>query len=260
MHTIIKPKNYSVNSLTMGITDMAGNYWIKLFIEILDDSKMATLPDRLWRRVVELFLLAGRYYKDGVLPDTNELSWALRMSMDDLDLDLKQIAQIGIINKTETGWLVVNFARRQSKMTAAEKMRLARKQSQQDEYYGCDLNVTDQLLKVTQITDNRYKITDTDIDKETDAVSFRSSIRSLYSQHIGTITPLMEKTLLRADQEYPAEWFGKAFEIAAGSGHKRWDYVEGILKNWKANGYHPGKPKDYRVSVEGRSRYGEWEK
>jgi len=241
---------------------MAGNYWIKLFIEILDDSKMATLPDRLWRRVVELFLLAGRYYRDGQLPDTNELAWSLRMTMDDLDMDLKQIAQTGIINKTETGWLVVNFAKRQEKMTSAEKMRLSRKQLQRDQYYGdddnkCDLNVTDQLLKVTQITDNRYR-SDTDIDKETDAVSFRSSICDLYSQYIGVITPLLKETLVRADGEYPAEWFPKAFEIMRGNDKKSWAYVEGILKNWQANGYKPAKGKSIdRVSVEARSHYGD---
>ena len=241
---------------------MAGNHWIKLFIEILDDSKMATLPDRLWRRVVELFLLAGRYYRDGQLPDTNELAWSLRMTMDDLDMDLKQIAQTGIINKTETGWLVVNFAKRQEKMTSAEKMRLSRKQLQRDQYYGdddnkCDLNVTDQLLKVTQITDNRYR-SDTDIDKETDAVSFRSSICDLYSQYIGVITPLLKETLVRADGEYPAEWFPKAFEIMRGNDKKSWAYVEGILKNWQANGYKPAKGKSIdRVSVEARSHYGD---
>jgi len=248
---------------------MAGNYWIKLFIEILDDSKMATLPDRLWRRVVELFLLAGRYYRDGQLPDTNELAWSLRMTMDDLDMDLKQIAQTGIINKTDTGWLVVNFAKRQEKMTPAEKMRLSRKQTQRDQYYGEDddksyLNVADQLLKVTQITDNRLQITDTDIDKETDAVSFRSSICDLYAQYIGIITPLLKETLVRADGEYPAEWFPKAFEIMRGNGKKNWAYVEGILKNWQANGYHPAKPAkskavDIHATAEGMQKYGDWE-
>lgn len=29
------------------------DYWLKLYIEILDDPKMATLPDRVWREKVE---------------------------------------------------------------------------------------------------------------------------------------------------------------------------------------------------------------
>jgi hypothetical protein len=156
---------------------MAGTYWIKLYEEILDDSKMAVLPDRLWRRVIELFLLAGRYYKDGQLPDTNELCWALRMPMEELDLDIKQIAQTGIIKKNERGWLVVNFKKRQVKMTPAEKMRLYRERLQQDQYYGDDndnvtLSNTDALQEVTQITDNRIQITDTDNRSDIDKNDF----------------------------------------------------------------------------------------
>jgi len=38
---------------------MTGNYWIKLYIEILHDAKMGAMSDRLWRRTIEMFLLAG---------------------------------------------------------------------------------------------------------------------------------------------------------------------------------------------------------
>lgn len=38
---------------------MAAKYWIKLYHEILHDPKMGRLPDNLWRRCIELFLLAG---------------------------------------------------------------------------------------------------------------------------------------------------------------------------------------------------------
>jgi hypothetical protein len=158
---------------------MPGNYWIKLYIEILDDSKMATLPDRLWRRVIELFLLAGKYYKDGQLPDTNELCWSLRMPMDELDLDLKQIAQVGIINKTEAGWNVINFSKRQAKMAPSDKMRLYRDRIKRDQYYDDDsedvtdcvtLSNTDMLLKVTQITDNRLTDNRSDTDQKAEKI------------------------------------------------------------------------------------------
>ena len=35
---------------------MSSFYWIKLYHEVLDDPKMALLPDRLWRRTIELFI------------------------------------------------------------------------------------------------------------------------------------------------------------------------------------------------------------
>ena len=39
---------------------MPSKYWIKLYHEVLDDPKMARLPDRLYRRCIEVFLLAGK--------------------------------------------------------------------------------------------------------------------------------------------------------------------------------------------------------
>lgn len=47
---------------------MASKYWIKLYHEILDDHKMGRLPDRLWRRVIELILLAGEQDDEGLHP------------------------------------------------------------------------------------------------------------------------------------------------------------------------------------------------
>ena len=46
------------------------DYWLKLYIEILDDPKMAVLPDRLWRRIIELFLIAKKLHMNGHLPET----------------------------------------------------------------------------------------------------------------------------------------------------------------------------------------------
>ncbi len=241
---------------------MPGNYWIKLYIEVLDDSKMATLPDRLWRRVIELFMLAGRYYKNGELPDTNELAWVLRVPMDELDLDLKQIQQTGIIDRIENGWMVVKFAKRQAKMTDAEKMKLHRDRQHREQYYGEEVTgneqecVTLSNASVTQITDNR--LTDnrlTDTDRETDASL--SLVIDSYKKYIGKCTPIMENILGEALKTYPAEWFDKAFEIAAGSGRKRWDYSEGILKNWKTTTGPPGKNGRDRITAPARNKYAE---
>ena len=43
---------------------MKTRIWIKLYLEILDDPKMDLLPDWLWRRAIELFLLAGENGND----------------------------------------------------------------------------------------------------------------------------------------------------------------------------------------------------
>lgn len=142
------------------------DYWIKLYLEILDDPKMATLPDRLWRRVIELFVLAGRFgiNGDGNLPDTRQIAWMLRMPTDDLAHDLDQLIGTNIIEPIPNGWRVVNFAKRQAPMTAAEKQKRYRERLHREQYQ--DSNVTGALPKVTQKADNREQITETDNREE----------------------------------------------------------------------------------------------
>jgi hypothetical protein len=139
------------------------DYWIKLYIDIIHDSKMGILPDRLWRRVIELFLLAGHYRRSGELPGTQELAWELRVSTDDLEMDLRQVEMTGIITRTATGWMVNKFAQRQAAVPTAERMRNYREKQHHEQYNGEP--VTTELRSVTQITDNRL----TDVDTETES-------------------------------------------------------------------------------------------
>lgn len=143
---------------------MAANYWIKLYHEILDDPKMATLPDRLWRRTIELFLCAGRLGKTGQLPPTNQLAWVLRTSTDELELDLRQIELTGIIKRNQDGWIVCQFAKRQAAVSDAERQRQHRDRSQKNQYYGSE-DVTNASRNVMEIN----RLTDTDTEADTEA-------------------------------------------------------------------------------------------
>ena len=136
------------------------NYWIKLYHEILDDPKMGVLPDRLWRRCIELFLLAGRSGNDGILPNTMQLAWSLRMSSDELQGDLDQLIMTGIIQPIPNGWLIVNFAKRQDAATANERKQQQRARDKSRQYHG---EVTKQSRFVTQSTE-----LDTDTESDTD--------------------------------------------------------------------------------------------
>jgi hypothetical protein len=139
------------------------DYWIKLYIEILEDPKMGTLPANLWQRFIQLCLLAGKYGKAGELPDTQQLAWALRMNTDDLNHELHQLASTGMIEPMVNGWLVVNFAKRQAAVPAKERMLQMRERQHKQQYYD---GVTPTLRDVTQInrlTDNR--LTDTETEK-----------------------------------------------------------------------------------------------
>jgi hypothetical protein len=87
--------------------------WIKLYVEILDDPKMGRLSNHLWRRAIELFLLAGKNGNDGLLPPVEEMAWVLRLSNDKLLEDLIGLAEVGVVHETPEGWVVTHFKDRQ---------------------------------------------------------------------------------------------------------------------------------------------------
>jgi len=87
--------------------------WIKLYLEILDDPKMGRLPDRLWRRCVELFLMAGKHGNDGLLPAPEEMAWTLRLNAETVTKDMHELETFGIVRPSPNGWVVVNFEKRQ---------------------------------------------------------------------------------------------------------------------------------------------------
>ena len=60
---------------------------------------MGRLPNHLWRRAVELFLLAGREGNDGALPPVEEMAWILRLSEDKVLEDLHGLAEVGVVHE-----------------------------------------------------------------------------------------------------------------------------------------------------------------
>jgi len=118
---------------------MASNYWAKLWIEMLDDPKVARLDDHLWRRWVELILLAKeRNERGGFLPSLQDMAWRFRVSDDDMQIDLGSLAHIGLIRLVDGSWQIVNFDKRQEAMENAERQRRHREGQRRDQYYGRD--------------------------------------------------------------------------------------------------------------------------
>lgn len=115
---------------------MAAKFWIKLYHEILHDPKMARMPDHLWRRTIELFLLAGEQDDGGTLPDAVDIAWILRIDESQLETELKQLEQFGILSRSEDrGWYVTKFEERQNANPPAERMRKLRDRKQKQQYY-----------------------------------------------------------------------------------------------------------------------------
>ena len=107
---------------------MAAKYWIKLYLEILDDPKMGRMPNHIWRRAIELFLLAGRNGNDGQLQPVEEMAWILRLDASKLLEDLHCLAEAGVVHETSDGvWVVTHFEKRQDADSSTERSREWRK-------------------------------------------------------------------------------------------------------------------------------------
>ncbi|PKN85597.1 MAG: hypothetical protein CVU46_10530 [Chloroflexi bacterium HGW-Chloroflexi-8] len=115
---------------------MAAKPWLKLYTEILEDPKMGRLSDRLFRRVIEIFLLARKTSEDGTLPSLSDMAWTFRIPEDDMLTDLEYLASPGIeivYEGEDCLWHVTNFEERQDIEVSASTERVRKFRAQKRE-------------------------------------------------------------------------------------------------------------------------------
>ena len=88
---------------------MASKYWIKLYHEILDDPKMGRLPDALFRRAIEFFLIAGERGREGDLPPLADIAWRLRADEIALLAQMEDLEALNILSRS-CGWRLARGA------------------------------------------------------------------------------------------------------------------------------------------------------
>jgi len=138
---------------------MASKYWIKLYHETLYDRKVASLDDHLWRRVIEMFLMAGELDEGGYLPPLDDMSWTLRADKEQLETDLNELTRVGILEFKDDRYFVRKFSIRQEPMPKAEYMRRKRERGKSQEHYD---SLPPRYQPVT--AGNTESDTDSDID------------------------------------------------------------------------------------------------
>lgn len=62
------------------------------------------------------------------------------------------------------------------------------------------------------------------------------NIFKLYENLGLLLNPTIAEQLTEAEKEYPPDWIAEAFKRAAAANVRRWNYIEGILRRWKAAG------------------------
>lgn len=106
---------------------MTANYWLKLWLDILDDPKVAKWPDWLFRRFILFLCIAKENDKDGYLPPVKDLAWRSRLTDSQVGDALQALSEVGVVREDAQGWIIINFAKRQEATPAAERMRRLRK-------------------------------------------------------------------------------------------------------------------------------------
>jgi len=140
------------------------NYWMKLWFDILRDPKMGMLPDRLWRRVIELFLLAGQNGEDGLLPDVPTIAWQLNRSAQSITNDLEKIRETGIVDQTPNGlWFVTNFKKRNEPVDSRKRIKDFRQRARYEkgnEYVTEVKRECNEVLQVRYQEEQKNRLTD----------------------------------------------------------------------------------------------------
>jgi DNA replication protein DnaD len=241
---------------------MKNNYWMKLWFDILRDPKMGMLPDRLWRRVIELFLIAGQYGEDGLLPDVSTMAWQLNKSVPAILSDLQRIANTGIVSEDEDGrWLVTNFKKRNEPVDGMKRIKDFR---MRERYENSNENVTEVKRECNADVTMRYQEAEeqknrgTEAEKIKGASAFAGKNAGIYSlfEDISPVTEQVVKLLDSAVEVYSEAWVKDAIAEGVKYQATKFSYVSKILSTWKAKGRNGRKGVEPKVG----HTYEEWKK
>jgi DnaD/phage-associated family protein len=217
----------------------SNNYWMKLWFDILRDPKMGMLPDRLWRRVIELFLIAGQRGEEGLLPDVPEIAWQLNRSAQSITNDLEKIRKTGIVDINVDGvWYVTNFKKRNAPVDSAKRIKDFR---QRERYEKGNVDVTEVKRECNATVTNRYqeeqknRITEEQIKDTTTGTTF-SDVAKAYEDVCGVLNSVTAEKLKLAYSEYEPSWIIDALKETAVQNKRSWAYTEAILKRWQKEG------------------------
>lgn len=236
---------------------MTSPYWAKLWIEILDDPKVANMPDWLFRKFIIFVLAAKEYDHAGLLQPVDNLAWRIRSNVKETADALSALEQIGVTRATADGWELINFVKRQEReySDTPEAVRQRRYREKHHNEKPLQRNGDISVSVSTSVSDSF---------SDSDSLT-KPNIFNIYENTIGIITGPIADKLRLAEKEYPELWVSRAFEISAEQNKRSWAYVSAIMERWRNNGYdgdkkNGKKPADRRDSEEARAKYAEWER
>jgi len=242
---------------------MTGRYWIKLWIDILQDRKMAELSDRLWRRFIELLLIAKAEDDAGLLPDLFWTARQLGLSEEALETDLVELGKIGLVAQKDGRWLVPKFMERQTAKGGAERKKRER-------IWDMSRSGRERVADSGRGRgeEEAEEETEGEVEPEAEVDGFGpvvlawekacGPITPMIAEHLGDLADEAEshrRTLPAESQGWVAsgnEWVIEAIREAASSarsGGISVRFVSAILSRWEREGYKAAFGKEAQTNV-----------
>jgi DNA-binding transcriptional regulator YhcF (GntR family) len=202
---------------------MASNYWAKLWVEMLDDRKVASLPDSQYRRFIECILLAKDYNRDGLLPSIEDMAWKLRLTTETLQNDMSRLALAGLVELVETTdgdrWFVTKFADRQRASTPTERTNLRREALSAKRYEDDTETELKRFVSQSKSKSKKQKVeAEKEAEAEAEKIGARADAAAAYLKQFGIA--YNAKTAPIADMPE--------------------DYIRGHIEHMRKNGDKPG--------------------
>jgi hypothetical protein len=213
--------------------------------DIVDDPKIARMPDALFRAFVFLLAVANENGERGRLPELGDTAWRMRLPEEVLLGHLESLAVIGSSRIDVTGrWWMTNFAKRQAALTPAERMSRMRQSRAQNAQKGPLRNVTNSPLRnvtanVTELEKRR---------EESESPKNLESHKSLESpkRDIAPLTrrkPPIEypssKIFRDITHRWPAKVLQPELHAAIGDTPEDLDLWRQVVRAWIGLGWNP---------------------
>lgn len=100
--------------------------WLKLYDEITDDMKAQSLPGETFKFWINILAVANKQKVRGILPPTNQIAFALRLTTEDAESRLAELVSLGMVDETPEGLTPHNWKERQKRQDATSTERSRR--------------------------------------------------------------------------------------------------------------------------------------
>ena len=261
--------------------------WIKLSTSMFDDEKIRLIEgmpeaDSILIIWIKLLSQAGKTNASGYIylneniPYTEEmLATLFHKPLNIVRLALGVFKQFGMINIDENNFIsIANWEKHQNTATLDKiredtRKRVQRHREKQKKIgsndsgneecnvtsrYGNDIRSKKEEVR-SKKEEVRSKKEDKDKELQEQVISSGGAYRTFEQEGFGTISPIIAEKIEYMISDYSEPWVVEAMKVAVINGKRSINYVEGILKRWKANGIDTGGVKNNAADQEADDPY-----